>query len=400
MKKLTSDPLATTPSGTCEDRRRMISKRTLRDVLGIGSVFTVLFVVADWISAYIKWTAVQRTNWIFVLVLAFVCAAILDVPMYFAGRTYREYQSGLKDRKTMLPIVILAGAAFLVVYIPFIFFSFTTKSATFEEALPLGSDLFGFDPAASAPSNPQSVTAAAVLSLLLPFGTSIASFVVGLAMYRPLEDLIEKVERSRSLALAHRSKVKEGLVQEASRTKRLELYTKNLKDMQQIFNEEVDCQTQIRIQAAYTALMKKLDAEGILHVSERANEQLDAANFSPHFDPLTADAICDPGVYAGPGTAADPVSAAATTADPATAVSTTPAAAPAVTPASAVDTVSVTATAPAFTTAPAADETYDEPTEDETYDEPDPDEPSVQADDETIHPTILTLPTDPNNDVA
>ena len=290
---LTTNPVATTSFGTMEDRQKLIKSKRLKDVVNIGMIATVFFVIADLIPLYIKWSAVQTENWYFVFLLATVSAVILDFPMYLAGKKVKEYQDYLIKKDKMLLSVVLAVSAFLVAYVPFFIFSIATKNATFEEALPLGSStITSFDGmGATGESNPLSVSIAAIFSAVLPLVTSISSLICGITTYSPAKDKLERLEEARLLACEHRSTLVWG---KAQLSERKNVLIMREKDLIENHINEIKAQEQIRIQAYEEALEEALDADGILHVTENAFSYLDDSDFTEACDPDILNALNDP----------------------------------------------------------------------------------------------------------
>lgn len=292
MQTLTINPVKATPFGTIDDRRKLLNKKTFKDIVNIGSIATVFFIIADFVPLYIKWNAVQQDNWYFVALLAAVSAVILDLPMFLAGRVLREYLDGLKTKSSMLSIVVPAVVAFFIAYVPFLIFSLATKDATFEEALPLGvSTAFSFDSVTGETSNRMSVTIAAIFCAVVPLGTSISSLVVGLCTYKPIEERLKRLTWVKTLAEEHKTMLIEGKAQLSERKQSLKSREAELFES---FKREVYAQEQIRIQAYEEALEECLDADGILRVTENAFELLESTNFDSIYAITNENEINDP----------------------------------------------------------------------------------------------------------
>lgn len=290
MKTLTFNPVKPTGFGTLEDRQNLLHKKTVKDFINIGTIATAFFIIADYIPLNMKWdAAIQSENKFFVAILAAASAFVLDVPMLLAGRALREYIDGLKTKKSMLIIVILAIAGFLIAYVPFLIFSITTKDATFQEALPLeaSTNVFSFDQS-TADSNPFSVLMAAIYCAIIPLGTSLSSLIIGITTYHPVEERLKKLEKVKILAEEHKTAMKEG---QAQVTERMELIKAREQDLFECFKREVYAQEQIRIQAYEEALEECLDADGILRVTDNAKDLLDDSGFTDSFEPLILNQI-------------------------------------------------------------------------------------------------------------
>ncbi|MBR4049530.1 MAG: hypothetical protein IKK09_03455 [Clostridia bacterium] len=305
---LTVNPVSTSAFGTMEDRQKVLKKKRVKDFLNIGMIATVFFIVADFVPLYIKWDAVQTDNWYFVALLAAVSAVILDLPMFLAGKKIKEYQDRLISKSKMIPTVVLAAIAFLVAYIPFFIFSIATKDATFQEALSISSSsTISFDTnGTTVESNPLSVSIAAIFSAVLPLGTSISSLVCGITTYHPAEDKLNRLEEVRLLACNHRSQLLWGKAQLSDRKK---LLISREKDLLESHINETKAQELIRIQAYEEALEEKLDADGILRVTENAFSYIDESPFTEECNPDILNALNDPILEESKGISSTPVKA-------------------------------------------------------------------------------------------
>lgn len=287
----TTNPIAVSNFGTIEDRQKFL-KSSFRDFLCVGTFLTFFFIAADFVPLFSKWNSVQQENVFFVIMLSAVSATVLDLPMYVAGRALREYLDGLRARKSMSTIFIPAVIAFFIVYIPFVIFSFVTRDATFEQALPLDSSTVAFGVSnTDMVSNPQSVSVAAIFCAIIPLGTSIASLLTGIYLYNPARDQLKKLEKVKLLAQEHRTRLAEGIAQVTDRMKLLEAREQ---DLFENYKDEVYAQEQIRIQAYEEALEEALDADGILRVTDNAFGYLETSGFNEECRPLTADELSDP----------------------------------------------------------------------------------------------------------
>lgn len=312
---LTTNPISTTAFGTMKDRQKLFKKKRAKDVLNIGMLATVFFIVADFVTLYTKWTTVQTESWYFVVILAAISAVMLDFPMFLAGQKVKEYLDHLITKDKILFSVCLAVAAFLIAYVPFFIFSISTKDATFEEALPLGSSsIMSFDTAngTEPESNPLSVSIAAVFSAVLPLGTSISSLICGITAYQPAKDKLDRLEEVRLLACEHRSALIWG---KAQLSERKNILVNREKDLLDNHINEIKAQEQIRIQAYEEALEEALDADGILRVTENAFAYIDDSDFTKECNPDILNALNDPVLEESKGMSSTPVKAGFTNTD-------------------------------------------------------------------------------------
>ncbi len=273
----TINPLAVPAFGTLEDRQKYLHS-SWRNFFCVGTFLTVFFIIADYVPLYTKWYSVQQEDKLFVILLAAVSAAVLDLPMYIAGRALREHLDGLRTRKSMLTIFIPAVVAFFLVYVPFVVFSLVTKDATFEQALPIGNSIVSFEETdLVTASNPMSVSVAAIYSAAIPLGTSIASLLTGIYTYNPVKERLKKLEKVKLLAREHKARLMKGMAQVSSR---MELLKAREQDLFENFKKEVYAQEQVRIQAYEEALEETLDPDGILRVTAGATQHLQAVDFN------------------------------------------------------------------------------------------------------------------------
>ena len=276
MKLMKRTPLKRTPCGTIADRRRLLKKKRVKDVLNMGTLLTMFFMVADFVPLNARWTSVQEESYILVGLLAAVSAVCLDLPMYIAGNTVRKFMDGLVNKKRMLSILILALLAFFIVFIPYALFSFSTKESVFQAATPLeSSSVLGMNWGATSEGNPLSVTHAALFSTLLPMATSISSFVSGIVLYKPIDAELDKLYEVRLLAEEHQMLLKQGRAELSS--DRTEFLVNREKDLYESHLADIKAQAQVRIQAYKEALEEHLDVEGALHVIEGAQKEIEEA---------------------------------------------------------------------------------------------------------------------------
>lgn len=274
------NPIKISNYKTREERIKSINNFAWRDLFSLANVATVLFVALDFAVLFSRWETVQTESWYMVALIAVSSAVILDVPMMLAGKTIVEYQHKLKSKSSMILVVSLAAVAFLLVFSFSIWFSYVTRNATFQDAETsmLVNNMATLSENESGES--QSVLAAALFSGVLPLGTSIASLVIALITYKPIEEKCKKISKARVMAEEHLLHLRQGIAESQAYIERGKTLLAREEDLYNQFVESVYAQELVRKNAYREALEEKCSLDDVNHIIESAK----ALNESSDFD--------------------------------------------------------------------------------------------------------------------
>lgn len=274
------NPIKISNYKTREERIKLIDSFSWRDLFSMANLATILFVVLDFVVLFSRWDTVQTESWYMVALLAVSSAVILDVPMMLAGKAIVDYQHKLKSKGNMLLVVILAVAAFALVFGFSIWFSYVTRNETFQDAEASMMINNMATPAQSESGERESVLAASLFSGVLPLGTSIASLVIALFTYKPIEEKRKKIFRARVMAQEHLLHLRQGIAESQAYIERDKKLLAREKDLYDQFVASVYAQELVRKNAYKEALEEKCSLDEVNHIIESAK----ALNESSAFD--------------------------------------------------------------------------------------------------------------------
>ncbi len=254
-----------------------------KELLGIGCIATLIFCAMDFAFMYSKWHAAYTESTIILFLITAATAAVLDLPMMIAAMTIRRMQHGFLEKSAGVPIVILSFVAFLTAFAFNVWFSYTTKDIVFSS---LGSNMTITGVGAALPStsadDSDMILSAAMFSAMLPFGTSIASFVITLFTYDPRKMMLMKIRRARIKALDHKRHLEQSISEAQLLAGRISgSYIAYNNALMQSMIATVMTQREIRRQAFRQALMEIVgDNNAINRIIDNA-EQINAQTDFP-----------------------------------------------------------------------------------------------------------------------
>lgn len=264
------NPIKISNYASREERMKSINSRSVRDLFTLANLATALFVIFDFAVLYSRWETVQTESWYMVSLIAISSATILDVPMMLAGKAIVEYHQKLKKKETMLFVVSLSVAAFLLVFSFSVWFSYVTRNATFQDAetSTLVNTMTTFSESTDGES--MSILSAAMFSSVLPLGTSIASLVITLMSYNPKEEKLKKIEKAKVKAEQHLLHLRQGIAESKAYIEHAKNLLAREKDLYYQFVESVYAQELVRENAFKEALEKKCSLDDVNHIMESA----------------------------------------------------------------------------------------------------------------------------------
>lgn len=286
-----NNPIAIPNYKTREKRMKSIYSFSFQDLFSIANIATLLFVALDFAVLYSRWETVQTESWYFVALIALSSAIILDVPMMLAGKKIVEYKDKLDSKKNMIFVVSLSTIAFLLVFGFSIWFSYVTRNATFQDAetSTLINNMATLNQSES--GNSTSVLVAALYSGMLPLGTSIASLVIAIMTFKPIEAKLNKINDAKALAEAHLAHIRDSLQQNNAFINYGDKLLARETKLYHQFVDSVYAQEFVRKQAYREALEEKCTPDEINHIIETAVEVNKNSAFIDDPDIKTAKCI-------------------------------------------------------------------------------------------------------------
>ncbi len=254
-------------------RCKYLRRLKLCDIFNVGVLATALFILSDLVSMYTRWSMVLQENKYLLAIFSLVTAICLDLPVYLFGRKIREVVDGLIRVPEVFFSGFLAVTCFVVIYVPFFFFSMATEDALFQEPTALDSAVLTMSTLLSdaVESNHDAVSLAALFSSLIPAATTICSLLCGVLTSTPLEDLLEKNKTVKHAAQEELQLLQMYRAKHAENQQ--EWWIKYNKALCDNATETISAQEQLRIQRSKEALEERLSTvEGVLYVIERSHE--------------------------------------------------------------------------------------------------------------------------------
>ncbi len=151
-------------------------------------IAVIAFVAIDLTCLYTVWNTVATENPLMIIMIAVGCAICLDVPLAIAAQALKAYHKGAMSLKATLLIFIPSVIAFLVTFAFSVAFRIVTKDISFDVSA--GSMLVdtSADAANSINASEDSpiVWWAALFTAIIPFATSLSSFVISYYSFDPI----------------------------------------------------------------------------------------------------------------------------------------------------------------------------------------------------------------------
>ncbi len=264
------NPIKINDYKTREERIKSIDSFSPRDLFTLANAATLFFVLLDFAVLFSRWETVQTESWYIVALIAISAAVILDLPMMLAGKTIVEYQHNMKSKGFTVTVVSLAVTAFMIVFALSLWFSYVTRNATFQdpEASMLINNVATLEKINSGESVP--VLVAALYSGALPLGTSIASLVIALITYKPIEEKRKKISKARVMAEEHLLHLRQGIKESQAYIERGNILIAREENLYNQFVESVYAQELVRKNAYREALEEKCSLDDVNHIIESA----------------------------------------------------------------------------------------------------------------------------------
>ena len=155
----------------------------------------MLFVAIDYACLNSSWTAVQNDNQYLIMLISIGCAVCLDVPMAIGAIVAKETVQGLRKKKEGIAVVSLCVACFLAVFSFYIGFRMVTRDTTFSSSAATIQNNLSTTVTETNDADDSKVFYAGLFSAILPFCTSIASFVISYFGCDPLGLKMKRLDK-------------------------------------------------------------------------------------------------------------------------------------------------------------------------------------------------------------
>lgn len=275
MNKPVNKPLALDPYGTRRSKLKFLNKKeSVYAGMVVSYLSVLLFVAIDFACLNSSWTSVQNDNEWLVKLISIGCAAALDVPMAIAAIVAKEGYQQLRGKRESIMIIILCVACFLVVWGFQIGFRLVTRDATFSEnALTLVNTMNTANDTSNV-SDGSTVLYAALFSAILPFCTSIASFII---TYFGCDPIAIRIFRLKSVLIetdANIMELNQALCEASDTKQQMAFLIAYEQDRLNAHMEEIMAESLLLKQIVRNTVMKKLSTPEQVAVVQQSGEDL------------------------------------------------------------------------------------------------------------------------------
>lgn len=275
MKRSANNPLAL---DTYYTRGRNEAYLNKKDSAYAGTVVSylavILFVAIDFACLNSSWTSVQNDNVWLVGLISVGCAVALDVPMAIAAIVAKQGYQRLRGRRETALIVGLCVFCFLLVWGFQIGFRMVTRDATFSENASTLINTLDTSASTASTGSGKTVIYAALFSAVLPFCTSIASFII---TYFGCDPLAVRIYRKRKVLLqtdAHLIEMEQALSEAGSAKKHMEFLLAHERDRLDAHLMQIRAKGNLLKQVVRNTVMKKLSTPEQVAVVQQSGESL------------------------------------------------------------------------------------------------------------------------------
>lgn len=244
-----------------------------------STICIAAFVCIDLFCLKTVWNLVQTENPIYVWLVAFACAAALDVPMAIAAIAVKRYKQGLSDKKEKNLILILSVTVFVIAFIFSLGFRIITGDLSFD----IHTDATLINSVSMEPETNQitytnpAVLYAAAFNGVIPLLTSLSSFIISYFSTSPMIEKSMKIEKERIGIQTNIIEAEKAIAECADIETHCECLIAREKDLYKEFIDQLDAEAITVKQTARVIQMEKLaSAENITSITD-ASKKLEEA---------------------------------------------------------------------------------------------------------------------------
>lgn len=273
--KAKNKPLALDDYTTRQGKNNRLNKpESLYSGLVVSYIAVLLFVAIDFSCLNSSWTAVQNDNQYLVMLISLGCAVVLDVPMAIGAIVAKETVQGLRKKKEGIAVVCLCIAGFLAVFAFYIGFRMVTRETTFSSNAATIQNSLSSTAVEINDANDSKVFYAGLFSAVLPFCTSVASFVISYFGCDPLGMKIKRLDKVIIQTDSNIIELKQALQETGNLREHAAFLAMGEADAYAAFVNEVNAEALLRKQTVRTTIMKLLHTPAEVAAIQQSGEML------------------------------------------------------------------------------------------------------------------------------
>lgn len=224
---------------------------------------------------YYSWTAViQKDNEYLVMLISLGSCVVLDIPMAIAAIVWKETVVGLRNKKEGIAVVCLCIACFLSVFAFYIGFRIVTRDTSFSNNAATIQNSLSAMVVETNDEDDGKVLYAALFSAVLPFCTSVASFVISYFGCDPLGMKIRRLEKVIIQTDSNIIELKQALQETGNLREHAAFLAMGEADAYAAFVNEVNAEALLRKQTVRTTIMKLLHTPAEVAAIQQSGELL------------------------------------------------------------------------------------------------------------------------------
>lgn len=260
----------------------------------VGAIAVLIFILTDTACVFAKWNLMGRSNIGCLAGMAVSTGIALDLPFAMAAAALKEYLQGLRPR--LEKNVILWGAilAFSLAFGSMFVFSFITKDLFFSV-----NDLDGLKNAAEQAAtaadtklNGGTILYAAAVSGLIPFITSVCSFVAGFFTYDPLKKKIEKMETERIGLQNNLMEIEKAIAEAETKEEYFQEMTEREEKLFSDFMEKLEAEGISMEQVAGVVIMEQMEnAQKVTKIFRNSEQRMEKYLKEQQEDPIEQEEL-------------------------------------------------------------------------------------------------------------
>ena len=273
--RIKNKPLALDSYTTRLDKQRKLNKaESIYGGVVVSYIVVFLFVVIDFACLNSSWSSVQNDNQYLVMLISIGCAVVLDVPMAIAAIVAKETTQGLRNKKEGIVVVCLCITCFIAVFIFYVVFRMVTRDTTFSSNISTIQNTLSTNNTVINDTDDSKIFYAGLFSAMLPFCTSIASFVISYFGCDPLKQRIYRLDKAIIQTDSNIIELKQALQETGDLRKHALFLVAGENDAYNAFKNQVQAEALLRKQTVRTIIMKKLNTPAEVAVVQQTGNDI------------------------------------------------------------------------------------------------------------------------------
>lgn len=272
--KTKNKPFALDDYKTRQDKIIKLNKpESIYAGLTVPYLAVLLFVAIDFACLNSSWTTVQNDNQYLIMLISLGCACVLDIPMAIGAIVAKETIQKLRRKKEGIVIVCLCITCFLIVFSFYVGFRMVTRDTTFSSNAATIQNSLSTAKTLANDIDDCKVVYAGLFSAVLPFCTSIASFVISYFGCDPLGTKIKRLDNAIIQTDSNIIELKQALAETSDLEEHMMFLVASERDAFDAFKNEIQAEALLRKQTVRTIIMKKLHTPSEVATIQQSGER-------------------------------------------------------------------------------------------------------------------------------